>query len=305
MKKSKFGRVLLPFITPFDKNGDVDYDTLCKLINYAIEKDFLDTVVVTGTTGEFNTLTTDERIQIFRTAVKAVNGRVPIIAGTGAASTRETITLTKAAEEAGIDTVMIVAPYYCKPTQQGIYDHYIEILNNTTADILLYNIPTFTGININPETVGRLAAVSKRFIGIKDQSSINPVQIIDYRNAVFPHNKEFLIYNGDDAMLLPTMACGADGIVSGGSLVLGDKVKQVFKYFEEGRNEEAFAVFQDVFKLGKIYSINGRIHPIPILRVAVEMTSGIKVGPSRPPLDYPTNEEIEAVRSLLSEMKLI
>lgn len=305
MKASKFGRVLLPFITPFDKNGDVAHDTYARLINYAIKKNFLDTVIVTGTTGEFNTLSVEERKAIFRTAVKAVNGRYPIIAGTGAASTREAIELTNAAVDTGINTVMIVGPYYCKPTQQGIYNHYMEILKNTTADIMIYNIPIFTGMNIEPETVGKLAAQSRRFIGIKDESGINPVQIIDYKYAVEKHNPDFLIYNGDDIMLMPTLACGADGVVSGGSLLIGDKVKRVFKCYEEGKNDEAFDLFQYAFKLCRLFGINGRIHPNPMLRAAVEMVSGIEVGPARPPLDAPTAEERESIKKVLAELNLL
>jgi len=305
MKASKFGKVLLPFITPFDKNGDVAYDTFAKLIDYAIEKDYLDTVIVTGTTGEFNTLSAAERKAIYKTAVKAVDGRCPIIAGTGAASTREAIELTNAAVDAGINTVMIVGPYYCKPTQQGIYNHYMEILNNTTADILIYNIPIFTGMNIEPETVGRLAAQSKRFIGIKDESGINPVQIIDYKYAVEKYNPDFLLYNGDDIMIMPTLACGADGVVSGGSLLIGDKVRKIFKLYEEGKNDEAFELYQYAFKLCRLFGINGRIHPNPMLRAAVEMVSGIEVGPARPPLDVPTAEEMEALTKVLTDLNLL
>ena len=305
MKPSRFGRVLLPFITPFDRNGDVFYENFARLINYAIDKNFLDTVIVTGTTGEFNTLSKEERIGLYKTAVKAVNGRYPIIAGTGAASTRETIELTRAATEAGINTVMIVGPYYAKPTQRGIFNHYMEVLNNTTADIMIYNIPIFTGMNIEPETVGKLAAASKRFIGIKDESGVNPVQIIDYEYQVKDVNPDFLIYNGDDIMLMPTLACGAHGIVSGGSLLIGDKIRKVFSCFEEGKNGEALRQYHYAYKLCRLFGINGRIHPNPMLRAAVEMVSGIEIGPARMPLDQPTAEEKEAIKKALAEMQLI
>ncbi len=305
MKSTKFGRVLVPFVTPFNENGDVSYDNFTRLINYAIDKNFLDTVVVTGTTGEFNTLSTQERIQLYKTAVKVVNGRFPIIAGTGAASAREAIELTKGAEEAGIKTVMVVGPYYCKPTQQGIYNYYMEILNNTTADIMIYNIPIFTGVNIEPETVGRLVSASRRFIGIKDESGINPVQIIDYQYAVEGKNDDFVIYNGDDIMMMPTLACGAAGVVSGGSLLIGDKIKKAFEYYEEGRNDEALALYHNAFKLCRIFGINGRIHPNPMLRAAIEMTSGIEIGFARTPLDVPTSEEKEALKALLADMELL
>lgn len=306
MKKwEKFGRVLLPFITPFYENEDVNYEAFEKLINYAMGKGFLDTVIVTGTTGEFNTLTYEERVKLYQTAVKAVDGKCPIIAGTGAASTREAVALTNAAVKAGIKTVMVVAPYYCKPTQDAIYAHYMRILNETEADILLYNIPIFTGVNIEPATVARLSAASKRFIGIKDEAGINPVQVTDYYFATKDINPDFLIYNGDDIMIMPTLSQAALGVVSGGSLLMGDRVKKVFQLYDEGKVEEALEINRQVYKICKVFGINGRIHPNPLLRVAVEMTSGIKVGKPRMPLDTATEAEKAELIKVLKEIDLI
>lgn len=306
MKKwERFGRVLIPFITPFYENEDVNYEAYEKLINYAIDKGFLDTVIVTGTTGEFNTLTYDERVKLYETTVKTVNGRFPIIAGTGAASTREAVALTNAAVKAGIKTVMVVAPYYSKPTQDAIYAHYMRILNETTADILLYNIPIFTGVNIEPQTVARLAAASKRFIGIKDEAGINPVQVTDFYFATKESNPDFLIYNGDDIMIMPTLSQGALGVVSGGSLLMGDRIKKVFALYEEGKVEEALEINRQVYRLCKVFGINGRIHPNPLLRVAIEMLSGIPVGKPRMPLDTATEAEKAELIKVLKEVKLL
>lgn len=306
MKKwEKFGRVLLPFITPFKETEEVDYDTYEKLIRYAMDRGFLDTVVVSGTTGEFNTLTYEERVKLFETAVKAVDGKYPIIAGTGAASTREAVALTNAAVKAGIKTVMVVAPYYCKPTQEAIYAHYMRILNETEADILLYNIPIFTGVNIESATVARLAAASKRIIGIKDEAGINPVQVTDYYFATKEINPGFLIYNGDDIMIMPTLSQAALGVVSGGSLLMGDRIKKVFTLYEEGKVEEALEINRQVYRLCKVFGINGRIHPNPVLRVAVELVSGIKVGKPRMPLDTATEAEKAELVKVLKEVDLL
>ncbi len=306
MKKwEKFGRVLLPFITPFKETEEVDYDTYEKLIRYAMDRGFLDTVVVSGTTGEFNTLTYEERVKLFETAVRAVDGKYPIIAGTGAASTREAVALTNAAVKAGIKTVMVVAPYYCKPTQEAIYAHYMRILNETEADILLYNIPIFTGVNIEPATVARLAAASKRIIGIKDEAGINPVQVTDYYFATKEINPGFLIYNGDDIMIMPTLSQAALGVVSGGSLLMGDRIKKVFTLYEEGKVEEALEINRQVYRLCKVFGINGRIHPNPVLRVAVELVSGIKVGKPRMPLDTATEAEKAELVKVLKEVDLL
>ncbi len=304
LKPSKFGRVLLPFITPFKANEEVDHETYAKLINYAIDRGLLDTVICTGTTGEFSALTFNERVELYKTAVKAVNGRCPIIAGTGCGSTKETVELTNAAVAAGIKTVMIVGPYYCKPTQQGIYEHYMRVANETDAEILIYNIPIFTGENISPETVGRLVKDSKKFIGIKDESGINPVQILDYLYATQNTNPDFLIYNGDDIMLLPTVALGARGVVSGGAMIMGDKIKKFFKLWDEGKNDECLEIFKESFQLCRCFC-GGRTHPNPMLRAAIELTTGIKVGPARRPLDTPTAEEIAGLKKLLKDLKFI
>lgn len=302
---NKFGRVLLPFITPFGKDEEVDYKAFGELVNYIIEKDFLDTVIVTGTTGEFNTLTFDERVKLYETAVKIVNGRVPIIAGTGCASTKETVGLTKAAVKAGIKSVMVVAPYYCKPLQDAIYDHYMRVLNETEADILIYNIPIFTGVNIEPSTVRKLAQASKRFIGVKDEAGINPLQVTDYYFATKDVNPDFLIFNGDDLMLMPTLAQGAVGIVSGGALLVGDKIKQVFATYYEGKVDESLELYREIFKLCKAFGVNGRIHPNSMLREAVEMVTGIKVGKPRMPMNGINDKEREVLVSVLKELKLI
>lgn len=302
---NKFGRVLLPFITPFGKDEEVDYKAFGELVNYIIEKDFLDTVIVTGTTGEFNTLTFDERVKLYETAVKTVNGRVPIIAGTGCASTKETVELTKAAVKAGIKSVMVVAPYYCKPLQDAIYDHYMRVLNETEADILIYNIPIFTGVNVEPSTVRKLTQASKRFIGVKDEAGINPLQVTDYYFATKDVNPDFLIFNGDDLMLMPTLAQGAVGIVSGGALLVGDKIKQVFATYYEGKVDESLELYREIFKLCKAFGVNGRIHPNSMLREAVEMVTGIKVGKPRMPMNGINDKEREVLVSVLKELKLI
>lgn len=301
---NKFGRVLLPLVTPFDENEEVNYDVFKELIEYVIQKDYCDTIVVTGTTGEFNTLKFDERAKLYETAVKEVNRRKPIIAGTGCGSTKETIELTRVAADSGVDACMLVGPYYCKPTQEAIYEHYKRIADSVDIDLLLYNIPVFTGVNIEPETVGRLAQ-DKKFIGIKDEAGMNPIQVTDYYYATKDVNNEFLIFNGDDLMLMPTLAQGAVGIVSGGSHLVGDKVKLVFEKYHEGKVDEALEIYRQIFKLFRIFGINGRVHPNPMLRVAIETVTGIKVGKPRMPLNGITEGEKVALNNVLRELNLI
>ena len=299
-----FGRILLPLVTPFDQHEEVDYAKYKELAEYVIAKDFCDTLIVTGTTGEFNTLTIDERAKLLETAVKAAAGRVPVIAGVGCASTRETIALAQKAERLGATSVMVVAPYYCKPTQEAVYEHFKFVHDATNLPILLYNIPIFTGINMEPALVGKLAALP-RVIGIKDEAGLNPVQITDYYFATKAVKPDFLLFNGDDLMLMPTIPQGAVGIVSGGAHLVGDRIRKVFELYEAGKNIEAMEAYRDIFRLFRGFGVNGRIHPNPMLRAAIEVVTGIKVGAPRRPLDPITDAERKFLMNLLKELKLI
>ncbi len=300
-KKEKLGRILLPLVTPYKANEEVDYDRYAELIEYLIEKNLCDTFIVSGTTGEASLLTFEERAKLFETAVKAVAGRKPIIAGTGCASTKETIALTKRAADAGIDTMLIVVPFYNKPTQEGIYNHYMAVAESTAADIILYNIPIFVGINLEPETVGRLAPV-KNIIGIKDEAGVNPTQVTDYYLATQAADPDFLIYNGDDVMLLPTIVQGAIGIVSGGAHVFGHEIRAIFDAFAAGENEKARELFIPLYKFCKSCGQNGRLLPNSIMRPAIELVTGIKVGPARSPLAPITPAETDVLKAVLKEV---
>lgn len=150
--QNKYGKILLPLITPYKENEEVDYEKYAELIEYLIQNDKCDSLIVTGTTGEASLLTFDERVKLMETAVKASAGRKPVIAGTGCASTKETLDLTNKAYELGIELCMVVCPFYNKPTQEGVYLHYKTVAENTKANIMLYNIPIFVGINMEPDT---------------------------------------------------------------------------------------------------------------------------------------------------------
>ncbi len=300
-KKEKFGRILLPLVTPYKANEEVDYDRYAELIEYLIEKDLCDTFIVTGTTGEASLLTFEERAKLYETAVRAVAGRKPVIAGTGCASTKETIALTKRAADAGIDTMLIVVPFYNKPTQEGIFNHYKAVAESTDADIILYNIPIFVGVNLEPETVGRLAPI-RNIIGIKDEAGVNPTQVTDYCLAAQAADPDFLIYNGDDVMLLPTIVQGAIGIVSGGAHVFGHEIRAIFDAFAAGENERARDLFIPLYRFCKACGQNGRLLPNSIMRPAIELVTGVKVGPARGPLAPITPEETEVLKAVLKDI---
>ena len=300
--KEKYGQILLPLITPYGENEEVNYDTYEELINYLAKEDLCDTFIVTGTTGEASLLTFDERVKLMQTAVKAAAGKKPVIAGTGCASTKETIALTKEAAKLGIEVCMIVVPFYNKPTQEGIYRHYKAIAEACPdTQILLYNIPIFVGVNLEPETVARLAAIDN-IIGIKDEAGINPTQVTDFFLATKDVDPDFVIFNGDDIMLLPTIVQGAMGLVSGGAHIFGHEIREIFKAFENGENEKAKELFVPIYRVCKSTGQNGRILPNSILRPAIELVTGIKLGPARSPLAPATEEEMAVTTAILKEI---
>lgn len=297
----KYGQILLPLITPYNEDESINYENYAKLIDYVIENDLCDSLIVTGTTGEASLCTFEERVKLFQTAVKAAAGRKPVIAGTGCASTQETIALTNEAVKAGIETVLVVCPFYNKPTQEGIYLHYKKLAENTTAKIVLYNIPIFVGVNMEAETVGRLAAFPN-IVGVKDEAGINPTQVTDFFLVTKDVDPDFAIYNGDDIMLLPTIVQGAMGLVSGGAHIFGHEIREIFKAFAEGDNEKAKELFVPIYRFCKTTGQNGRILPNSIMRPAIEEVSGINLGPARLPLAPATEEEMAVTNAVLKEI---
>ena len=272
-----------------------------KLIDYIITNKLGDSLIVTGTTGEASLLTFDERVKLMETAINAAAGRMPVIAGTGCASTKETIALTQKAEELGIETCLVVVPFYNKPTQEGIYLHYKKLAENTKVNIMLYNIPIFVGVNMEPETVRRLAEIPN-IIGIKDEAGINPTQVTDFFLATKDVDPDFAIYNGDDVMLLPTIVQGAMGLVSGGAQIFGHEIRAIFDAFEAGENEKAKETFEPLYRFCKSTGQNGRILPNSIMRPAIEAVSGIKLGNARLPLAPPTDEEMKVTLGILKDI---
>lgn len=299
--QNKYGKILLPLITPYKENEEVDYGKYAELIEYLIQNDKCDSLIVTGTTGEASLLTFDERVRLMETAVKASAGRKPVIAGTGCASTKETLNLTNQAYELGIELCMVVCPFYNKPTQEGVYLHYKTVAENTGANIMLYNIPVFVGVNMEPATVRRLAAIPN-IVGIKDEAGVNPTQVTDFLLATKDVDPDFVVYNGDDIMLLPTIIQGAMGLVSGGAHIFGHEIRAIFQAFEEGNHEKARELFVPIYRFCRSTGQNGRILPNSILRPAIEAVTGIKLGHARLPMAPPTEEEMEVTYGILKEI---
>lgn len=196
-------------VTPFRSDGSIDFSALERLIEFQIAEG-IEALVPCGSTGEAATLSTAERLEVIERTVLAVNRRVPVIAGTGTNSTRTTIELTNRATELGVDAVLVVTPYYNKPTQRGLLEHYRALIRHTDARIILYNVPPRTGVNMLAETQLEVAVLSERIIGTKEASgSLEQMQAI-LRDAP----SHFAVYSGEDALTLPAIACGARGVIS-------------------------------------------------------------------------------------------
>ncbi len=290
-----FGRVLTAMITPFTRDLAVDYVVARKLARHLVQSGS-DGLVVCGTTGESPTLTRDEKLELFKIVVDEVGGEATVIAGTGSNSTVTSIELTQAAEKVGVDGVMLVNPYYNKPSQEGLYQHFSTIAKSTNLPVILYNIPARTGVNLLPATVSRLAEVNN-IVGIKEAAG-NIDQVSELRQ-VLPD--EFSIYSGDDAMTLPMMALGAKGIISVVAHVVGPQMKQMVDAFTSGNTTLAKQLHLQLFPIFKGMFVN--TNPVPV-KAAMNML-GWQVGPPRLPLVEATAEEKEFIRALLAEKNLI
>lgn len=290
-----FGRVLTAMITPFTKDLTVDYAVARKLARHLVQSGS-DGLVVCGTTGESPTLSKEEKVELFRVVVEEVGGEAVVIAGTGGNNTAASIELTQAAEKVGVDGVMLVCPYYNKPSQEGLFQHFKAVAASTNLPVMLYNVPGRTAINLLPPTVVRLAGVNN-IVAVKEASG-NLDQVSELRRLL---PDDFSIYSGDDSLTLPMLALGAKGIVSVVSHVVGPQIKQMVDAFTSGNITLATQLhlkLLPVFK-GMFMTTN----PVPI-KAAMNLL-GWQAGPPRLPLVEATAEEKERIKELLADQKLI
>ncbi|MCA0971482.1 4-hydroxy-tetrahydrodipicolinate synthase [Halobacillus litoralis] len=285
-----FGHVLTAMVTPFNQNGAVDLDKTDQLINYLISHGS-DALVVGGTTGESPTLSIDEKETLFQHTVQSVNRRVPVIAGTGSNNTHASIELTKKAEAAGVDAVMLVVPYYNKPTQEGLYQHFKAIAESTNLPVMLYNIPGRSVINMEPETVVRLSEI-ENIVSIKDASGD-----LDAMAEIIERTPgDFSVYSGEDGLTLPSISIGADGIVSVSAHVLGEDMQRMIEAFRSGDVFYASRIHRKL--LPKMQAIFSAPSPAPVK--AALNRRGIDVGGVRLPLLPLTNEEANELETVLN-----
>jgi 4-hydroxy-tetrahydrodipicolinate synthase len=232
-KDVDFGRLLTAMVTPFDSNLQIDYGKLDRLIEHLIATGTT-TIVVAGTTGESPTLSHDEKLNLFKYVVEKAAGRVKVVAGTGSNNTADSVAFSQEAEAIGVDGLLLVAPYYNKPSQEGLYQHFKTIAESVKIPCILYNIPGRTSINIEASTQLRLAEIPN--IVATKESSGDFNQITEIINGA---PQGFYVYSGDDYLTLPMLSVGAYGVVSVASHVVGEEMTKMINAFLEGRNEEA------------------------------------------------------------------
>ncbi|WEK56133.1 MAG: 4-hydroxy-tetrahydrodipicolinate synthase [Candidatus Cohnella colombiensis] len=288
-----FGRLITAMVTPFDEQLNIDWDMTGRLIDYLIEEQKSESLVISGTTGESPTLTDEEKVELFRFAVKHAAGRCKIIAGTGSNETAHSIKLTKKAEEVGVDGILLVAPYYNKPSQEGIYQHFRVIAEATTLPVIIYNVPSRTVVSISVDTTLRLAQIPN-IIATKECAGLEQVTEI-----VKSAPEGFLVYSGDDAVTLPVMSVGGYGIISVASHIIGARMQDLMAAYLEGRVQDAIAINAECFPYfkGLFNCPNPVPNPVPV-KYALTL-QGLPVGGVRLPLVNVTDAEAAYVEKLI------
>jgi 4-hydroxy-tetrahydrodipicolinate synthase len=292
MATALFGSLVTAMVTPFDKDLKVDYKRAEELANRLLDHG-TDSLVVCGTTGESPTLTHAEKTEMFRVVKRAIGKRGKVIAGTGTYNTAESIALTKEAEEIGVDGILLVTPYYNKPSQEGLYQHFKAIADSTSLPCLLYNIPGRTSREIEPKTICRLAEV-KNIVGVK--SSLDAFNKVAQVRAGTPD--DFLIYSGDDWATLIVLLFGGCGVISVASHLVGNDIKRMMNLFFEGNVAEARRINLRLMPLFDALFPPTSPNPCPV-KAALRLV-GFDCGGVRLPLVDVTEAETEAMRKALA-----
>jgi 4-hydroxy-tetrahydrodipicolinate synthase len=289
-----FGRLLTAMVTPLTADREVDYKRAAELARHLVSTGS-DGLVVSGTTGESPTLSKSEKLRLFETVVEAVGDKAPVIAGTGSYSTAESITFSREAEKTGVHGLLLVTPYYNRPQQEGLYQHFKAIAESVNLPCILYNVPSRTAINMSAQTTLRLAEV-KNIVGIKECADLG--QLAEILSGA---PEGFKVWSGDDAALLPYLAVGAYGIVSVASHLVGPQMQELIRAFREGQVDQAAAWHRRLLPLYRgLFAV---INPV-LVKAALEMT-GFPVGPVRPPLVEATESERQALRAVLAGAGLV
>ncbi|OGI09244.1 MAG: 4-hydroxy-tetrahydrodipicolinate synthase [Candidatus Margulisbacteria bacterium GWF2_35_9] len=294
---TEFGRIMTAMITPFDKKGEINFKEVkrlaLKLVNEGTE-----TIVVTGTTGESPTLSHEEDLLLYATVLDAIGDKAKVVAGTGSNCTKTTIKYTRMAQAIGVHGAMIVVPYYNKPSQDGMYQHFSQVAENTDLPLMIYNIPGRTGVNMLPETVIRITERCRNYISIKEASGNleQMAQIIKLNKR-----KDFKLYSGDDALTLDVIKLGGVGVVSVASHIVGNDIKEMINLYIKGDVAGADALNKKLMPIFKVLFITS--NPAPT-KDALNML-GYQAGSPRLPIVAVNKEESAQIKSVLKDLKLI
>ena len=286
---------IVPVVTPF-KNGALDLDGLAGLIEWQIESGSHG-VSVQGTTGEPSSLTLDERKQVIKTAAEVVNKRVPFVAGSASTNHAESIELSRYAQDVGADAVLFISPYYCRPSQEGIYQHFDALSKSVDVPVILYNIPGRTAVNIEIDTVARLKEANDNIIGVKESN-----KDFEHINRLLHRmGRDFLVYSGIELLCYPIIAIGGAGFVSATGNLMPGKVASLYNLVQEGKWQEAQDLHYAMITLND--AIFMEINPVPV-KAALGMMG--KISPEvRLPLSPLSDSNREKLRKILIDYKLI
>jgi len=278
-------------VTPMHDNGEVNYESFGKLIEFQIENG-TDAIIVCGTTGESSTLTHEEHLDVIRYCIKAVNGRVPVVAGTGSNCTQTAVYLSREAEEAGADGLLLVSPYYNKATQNGLYAHFKAVADSVNLPVLLYNVPSRTGCNIQPETILRLCSEVENIVGVKEASG----NISQIAHLAAIGGGKIDIYSGNDDQIVPIMSLGGIGVISVLANVAPAQTHAICQSYLDGDCKESCRLQLEAMELCR--ALFCEVNPIPVKKALNLM--GMGAGALRMPL---TEMEPGNVQRLEKAMK--
>ena len=293
--KLEMPRLITAMITPFDDRLQVNYAKAAEVAEY-LAKNGTEGIVVAGTTGESPVLSDEEKLRLFATVKEQVGSRVSVWAGTGSNNTQHSIELSREAEKLGVDGVLLVGPYYNKPSQEGLYQHFRAIAEAINIPAMVYNIPSRTSSNILPETIARLAQIDN-IVALKESSGdMNQVSQLAY---LLPEGMK--VYSGDDSLTLPMMALGAHGVVSVASHLVGKDIQRMITAFNNGDTREATRIHLALYPIFKGLFIT--TNPVP-LKEAMNIL-GMEVGGLRLPLTRASQQEHEFIRNMLMSTGLL
>lgn len=292
-----FGQVMTAMVTPFDDHGEINFRGVTKLARKLADEGS-DAIVVTGTTGESPTLSHEEDLLLYAKVLDEVGTRVKVIAGTGSNCTATTIRYTKLAESVGCHGAMIVVPYYNKPSQEGMVQHFVNIAKEVSFPLMIYNIPGRTGVNMLPETAIRISEKAKNYIAIKEASGN-----LEQMKKVISLNQrpDFKLYSGDDSLTLEVLKLGGQGVVSVASHIAGKQIREMITRYRQGDVSAAEQLHERLSDLFRVLFITSNPSPV---KEALRLI-GFPVGGVRLPLVAVNEEESRQIREVLRKLDLV